>query len=160
MQSTLPTAPPPALSAVRPSAYTASAPPTPSASSLSVPTSKSRGLQLGAHKTPHSVLPHELEDELADESNAWVDGDLMDVNADEDDWTAFESAPAPAGKAVVNAVGLGFADLGTQKGGASAEDDEDPWGSIEAPSTSPPHPSYPTLSTQPRRLKAPAQTRA
>ena len=44
------------------------------------------------------TLLAELEDEATAETvNAWGNDDLMDVNADEGDWSAFESAePAPA----------------------------------------------------------------
>ncbi|TFK53983.1 ARM repeat-containing protein [Heliocybe sulcata] len=64
--------------------------------------SKAKGLQLGAHKVPASasaaVFPTELEDEVnaatsIDANNPWGNDDLMDVHADEDDWSAFETAP-------------------------------------------------------------------
>jgi len=54
-----------------------SAPPVPNGS-------RPRGMQLGAHKTSGpSVLPGGLADEAR-----WG-GDLMDVNADEDDWSTY-----------------------------------------------------------------------
>uniref|UniRef100_A0A0W0FWE6 Protein kinase domain-containing protein n=1 Tax=Moniliophthora roreri TaxID=221103 RepID=A0A0W0FWE6_MONRR len=66
-------------------------------------TSKAKGLQLGANKAPSGIAVASLAQQLADEaaaedgidSNPWGNDDLMDVNADEDDWSAFESAPAP-----------------------------------------------------------------
>ncbi|THH30408.1 hypothetical protein EUX98_g3776 [Antrodiella citrinella] len=64
--------------------------------------STSKGMQLGAHKTPASATMHDMAMGWAKEaaaevdtsgSNPWGTDDLMDVNADEDDWSAFESAP-------------------------------------------------------------------
>ncbi|PSR88589.1 hypothetical protein PHLCEN_2v5116 [Hermanssonia centrifuga] len=75
-------------------------------------TSKAKGMQLGASKVPVSAhMPAEWAEEAAAEaeaeeasrSNPWGSDDLMDVNADQDDWSAFESAPAP-----VPVIGLGF----------------------------------------------------
>ncbi|KAL0581808.1 Nuclear aminoacylation-dependent tRNA export pathway component [Marasmius crinis-equi] len=65
--------------------------------------SKARGLQLGANKVPPSVVAASLGQKLAEEaaaedgidSNPWGNDDLMDVNADQDDWSAFETAPSP-----------------------------------------------------------------
>ncbi|KAF9518113.1 hypothetical protein BS47DRAFT_1338700 [Hydnum rufescens UP504] len=59
-----------------------------------------KGLKLGANKQPSYAgvsFAEELEREASAEiRDAWGDGgDLMDVNADADDWTAFESAPPP-----------------------------------------------------------------
>lgn len=57
------------------------------------PTSKSKGLQLGANKVPASVIAAALADEWIDEtaenndSNPWGTDDLIDVNADQDDWS-------------------------------------------------------------------------
>lgn len=69
--------------------------PRPSASRLN---SSSRpkpahGMKL-AHSKPKTNLMDELAAELDDDevANAWGTDDLMDVNADMDDWTAFESA--------------------------------------------------------------------
>ncbi|KZT24267.1 ARM repeat-containing protein [Neolentinus lepideus HHB14362 ss-1] len=65
--------------------------------------SKAKGMQLGAHKAPASasvaVFPTELEEEMSaatsiEAGNPWGNDDLMDVNADDDDWSAFETAPA------------------------------------------------------------------
>jgi len=58
-------------------------------------TSKGKGLQLGANKVPSSVSMGMLADQLAEEAaataslegNPWGTEDLMDVNADEDDWS-------------------------------------------------------------------------
>ncbi|KAJ8076987.1 Nuclear aminoacylation-dependent tRNA export pathway component [Marasmius tenuissimus] len=72
--------------------------------------SKAKGLQLGANKVPPSTVAASLGQQLAEEaaaedgvdSNPWGNDDLMDVNADEDDWSAFETAPAaPSGPATV-----------------------------------------------------------
>ncbi|KAF9017526.1 ARM repeat-containing protein [Hymenopellis radicata] len=61
------------------------------------PASKGKGLQLGAHKSSSAVsaaLIDQLTEEVAAENdNPWGGDDLMDVNADEDDWSAFEVAP-------------------------------------------------------------------
>ncbi|KAJ3749224.1 armadillo-type protein [Lentinula detonsa] len=64
--------------------------------------SKTKGMQLGASKVPASITAAALAETLAEEiaaedrleSNPWGDDDLMDVNADEGDWSAFETAPA------------------------------------------------------------------
>ncbi|KAG2015871.1 other/SCY1 protein kinase [Coprinopsis cinerea AmutBmut pab1-1] len=66
---------------------------TPSSSST-----KAKPLQLGGMKSPNSAF--NLGDQLAEEfaasetASSWG-GDLMDVNADDDDWSAFETAQAP-----------------------------------------------------------------
>ncbi|TEB37493.1 hypothetical protein FA13DRAFT_1786619 [Coprinellus micaceus] len=81
--------------------------PAPNGSSLSAPSSipqdrpspsKGKGLQLGskvsgALATP--VMPDELAEEIAatETANAWGTDDLIDVHNDDDDWSAFESAP-------------------------------------------------------------------
>ncbi|KAJ7782912.1 hypothetical protein B0H16DRAFT_1494832 [Mycena metata] len=77
---------------------------TPPCYGVSTPTpSKSKAMQLGAHKVPASVAAAALVEQLAEEaaaaegdSNPWGNDDLIDVNADEDDWSAFESAPPVA----------------------------------------------------------------
>ncbi|CAK5281427.1 unnamed protein product [Mycena citricolor] len=65
--------------------------------------SKSKAMQLGANKIPPSVAAAALAEQLAEEAaasaadidgNPWESEDLMDVNADADDWSAFETAPA------------------------------------------------------------------
>ncbi|QRV93771.1 kinase-like protein [Ceratobasidium sp. AG-Ba] len=79
---------------------TASALPSPAASVSTLP-HHGKAMQLGA-KQPAKSLPLEENDgwgvdsNAADVANAWGDGDLMDVNADADDWGAFEEAtPEP-----------------------------------------------------------------
>lgn len=64
--------------------------------------SLSAGMKLGATKAkaPSSSLADTLAGEWDDADdggveNAWGTDDLIDVNADEDDWAAFESAPVP-----------------------------------------------------------------
>lgn len=65
-------------------------------SGVSTPTvSKSKAMQLGAHKVPASVAAAALVEQLAEEAaaaegegNPWGNDDLIDVNADEDDWSA------------------------------------------------------------------------
>lgn len=64
-------------------------------SGVSSPTpSKSKAMQLGAHKVPASVAAAALVEQLAEEAaaaesdgNPWGNDDLIDVNADEDDWS-------------------------------------------------------------------------
>jgi SCY1-like protein 1 len=64
--------------------------------------SSSSGMKLGGVKAKSSVP--RVEDIIADEwqdaedngvESAWGNDDLIDVNADTDDWAAFESAPVP-----------------------------------------------------------------
>ena len=72
------TLPPPVPSETKPTHSTqTSPPPVPSGS-------KPRGMQLGAHKTS---VPSALPGGLAEEAR-WG-GDLMDVNADTDDWSTY-----------------------------------------------------------------------
>jgi len=119
-----------------------SAPPVPNGS-------KPTAMRLGAHKTSGSIA---LPGGLAEEAR-WG-GDLMDVNADEDDWNEFESAPAESGN--FNALEIGR---------SGATDDEDPWAAFEDPAptpvpipvtelTSPPVPSPPTSVAAPVRTLA------
>ena len=71
--------------------------PTPSTSALSSPgivqptptpaPMKGRSMQLGGAKKGNTIPG----------IDPWGNGDLMDVNADEGDWTAFESAPSTLG---------------------------------------------------------------
>ena len=73
-------------------------------SSIGVKKAESRvqsGMKLGSKGKPQApevnladTLVGEWEEEEGVE-NAWGDGDLIDVNADTDDWAAFESAPVP-----------------------------------------------------------------
>ncbi|OWZ36136.1 SCY1-like [Cryptococcus neoformans c45] len=58
----------------------------------------SGGMKLaGAKKAPGKSLADQLAGEWEEEDggNAWGTDDLIDVNADDDDWSAFESAPVP-----------------------------------------------------------------
>ncbi|CAE6457198.1 N-terminal kinase-like protein AltName: Full=SCY1-like protein 1 [Rhizoctonia solani AG-1 IB] len=76
-----------------------SALPSPAASIATGP-SHGKGMQLGTKAGPKPSLSEEdgwgADSRAADVANAWGDGDLMDVNADSDDWGAFEAAaPAP-----------------------------------------------------------------
>ncbi|KAF8904359.1 armadillo-type protein [Gymnopilus junonius] len=72
-------------------------------SSQSVPnsqtTTKTKAMQLSSNKIPGNIALDILAEEAATSSamdgNPWG-SDLIDVNADDDDWSAFESAPTPA----------------------------------------------------------------
>ncbi|KAG6866653.1 hypothetical protein C0991_000763 [Blastosporella zonata] len=77
-----------------------------SASPLSSPpvqsVSRAKGMQLGANKVPLSttatILAEQWADDTADSAsteNPWGSDDLIDINADEEDWSAFETAPTP-----------------------------------------------------------------
>ncbi|SJK97742.1 uncharacterized protein ARMOST_00995 [Armillaria ostoyae] len=65
--------------------------------------SQSKGLQLSATKSSGAAaaaLVKQLAEEAEAEdtnldSNPWGSDDLIDVNADDDDWSAFETAPTP-----------------------------------------------------------------
>lgn len=54
-------------------------------------------MQLGANKVPGGISISALADQLADEAaasasvegNPWGSDDLIDVNADDDDWSEF-----------------------------------------------------------------------
>ncbi|KAH9940496.1 uncharacterized protein BXZ73DRAFT_42907 [Epithele typhae] len=76
-------------------------------------TSRSKGMQLGASKVPTSTsgIPDWAEEAAAEvgpsTSNPWGNDDLMDVNADADDWSAFETAPPPASTSGPTDFGLG-----------------------------------------------------
>jgi SCY1-like protein 1 len=61
-----------------------------------IPKSKSKGMQLGASKVPQGSLAEEWAEEAAAEvglgvnasgENPWGGDDLMDINADDDDWS-------------------------------------------------------------------------
>lgn len=62
---------------------------------LGSPVSRAKGMQLGANKIPASVASAALAVQLADEvaaaegveGNPWGSDDLMDVNADDGDWS-------------------------------------------------------------------------
>jgi len=62
-------------------------------------------LRLGANKASSTIAIDSLVDKLAEEAaefatvegNPWGSDDLIDINADADDWGAFESGPTSAG---------------------------------------------------------------
>ncbi|KAJ7502830.1 armadillo-type protein [Mycena galericulata] len=94
-------------------------------SGVSPPTApKSKAMQLGAHKVPASVAAAALVEQLAEEAaaaegegNPWGNDDLIDVNADEDDWSAFETAQ-PTVSAEANGI-------------APHSPNDNPWGEIQ-----------------------------
>jgi len=102
--------------------------------------SKAKGLQLGANKVPPSVAAAALAAQLAEEtaaandisgSNPWGTDDLIDVNADQDDWSAFESAPPLRVEAKHDTVELGFGGIGNTNGntnGSISHQFDEPWG--------------------------------
>jgi SCY1-like protein 1 len=142
--------------------------------------SRAKGMQLGASKVPASVaaasLAAQLEEEAAAEEgvegNPWGTDDLIDINADEDDWSAFESAPIPptiVEPKPLSAVGYGLNGTTLRDGTSSIPDQsDDPWGGVDSgniggmgsnpwnsdddPWRKDPTPTYPSLSTQPRNL--------
>lgn len=135
--------------------------PVSSASSSANP-SRSKGLQLGGNKAPASTLAAQLAEEVANEagsgsSRLWND-DLIDIHADEGDWSAFESAPPTVDSKVASATdGLGF---GLSLRASSPSPDE--WGAMASSSrptsrspdswrTSHPSQITHTLAPQPRR---------
>ncbi|CAE6462416.1 unnamed protein product [Rhizoctonia solani] len=75
-----------------------SALPSPAATIATVP-SHGKGMQLGTKTSSKQPLGEDgwgADSGAADVANAWGDGDLIDVNADADDWGAFEAAaPGP-----------------------------------------------------------------
>lgn len=92
--------------------------------------SKAKGMHLGANKVPAGVqasssVPDWAQEAAAEidagQGNPWGNDDLMDVNADQDDWSAFETAP------VAPVVGLGFGDVLAPNGG------DDPWANTGSP---------------------------
>ncbi|KAG8765096.1 hypothetical protein FRC12_007683 [Ceratobasidium sp. 428] len=81
-------------------APTTSGLPSPAASIATVP-SHGKAMQLGTKHSNKSLIGDDdgwgVDSSTADVANAWGDGDLMDVNADADDWGAFEEGtPEPA----------------------------------------------------------------
>jgi SCY1-like protein 1 len=72
-----------------------SSPTFPPQTRLNGSTPRARALQLGANKVPAGLAAASLAQQLADEaaaedgieSNPWGNDDLMDVNADENDWS-------------------------------------------------------------------------
>ncbi|KAJ7755752.1 armadillo-type protein [Mycena maculata] len=111
-------------------------------SGVSTPTpSKSKAMQLGAHKVPSSVAAAALVEQLAEEAaaaegegNPWGDGgDLMDVNADEDDWSAFETAQPDVPSVESNGFG-GRASLPSPDPWAESQSTDDGvWGNSSQP---------------------------
>lgn len=99
--------------------------------------SKSKAMQLGAHKVPASVAAAALVEQLAEvaaaaevDGNPWGD-DLIDVNADEDDWSAFETAQTTVDAPSLQEANRPSAqvwDLNQGKG----VDEDDVWGSSRA----------------------------
>jgi SCY1-like protein 1 len=80
-----------------------------SSASPSTNPSRSKGLQLGGHKAPTSTLAEEVANEAGQGSSRLWNDDLIDINADEGDWSAFESAPPAAESKLASAAdGLGF----------------------------------------------------
>ncbi|KAG8744486.1 hypothetical protein FRC10_010051 [Ceratobasidium sp. 414] len=83
-----------------PSAPAASALPSPAASIAAMP-SHGKAMQLGTKQPNKNLIGDDdgwgADSSTADVANAWGDDDLIDVNADADDWGAFEEAiPEPA----------------------------------------------------------------
>ena len=89
--------------------------------------SKPKGMQLGSHKTSGGVFPGGLGGE---EEVRW-DGDLMDVNADADDWSTY----TPSLTKTQQLIKLLLIDAFESAPPAA----EDPWGAFEDP-TPPPVP--------------------
>ncbi|KAG1766920.1 hypothetical protein EV702DRAFT_1148475 [Suillus placidus] len=130
--------------------------------SPSVNPSRSKGLQLGGNKAPASTLAEEVANEALQSSRLWKDN-LIDINADEGDWTAFESAsPAMESKLASTTDSLGF---GISVWASSPTTDE--WGAMASssrPTSRSPDPwrtSHPPqishmLSPQPRRSIVPS----
>ncbi|KAI9510088.1 armadillo-type protein [Russula earlei] len=126
--------PPPVANGTKPTlSNQSSAPPVPNGS-------RPRGMQLGTHKASQTALPGELAEEAR-----WG-GDLMDVNADEDDWNGFESATTEFGDS--NLIGMGR---------GSVPDDEDPWAAFEDPAPPPVPIPVTELTSLPIPPSAPAR---
>ncbi|KAG2091950.1 uncharacterized protein F5147DRAFT_722621 [Suillus discolor] len=115
---------------------------------------RSKGLQLGGNKAPTSTLADEVANEAGQGSSRLWNDDLIDINADEGDWSAFESAPpAVESKLASTTDSLGF---GITLRPSSPIPDE--WGAMASSSrptsrSSTSHPSQisRTLSPHPRR---------
>ncbi|OBZ68346.1 N-terminal kinase-like protein [Grifola frondosa] len=95
-------------------------------------TSSAKAMHLGASKASTSLnVPPEWAEEAAAEleasqSNPWGNDDLMDVNADQDDWSAFESAAVTD----TQNVGLGLGDVHRRNGSFAAQELNDPWADL------------------------------
>ena len=89
-------------------------------------------MQLGGNKQTSALKTAALAAELAGEVeaeavNAWGNDDLMDVNADDDDWSAFATAPTAAGSSAVGrstGAGLGFGEISSFKAPTLSVDGE------------------------------------
>jgi hypothetical protein len=60
-----------------------------SSASPSTNPSRSKGLQLGGNKVPTSTLAEEVANEAGQGSSRLWNDDLIDINADEGDWSMF-----------------------------------------------------------------------
>lgn len=86
-------------------------------------------MQLGANKVLPSIAASILAEQWAEEisesagaENPWGNDDLIDVNADEDDWSAFETAaPMIVVPKPITPVGLGLGVIGNGNGGSSRD---------------------------------------
>ncbi|KAG1807572.1 hypothetical protein EV424DRAFT_1474168 [Suillus variegatus] len=118
---------------------------------------RSKGLQLGGNKAPTSTLADEVANEAGQGSSRSWNDDLIDINADEGDWSAFESAPpAVESKLASTTDGLGF-------GISLRPSSPNEWGAMASSSrptsrssTSRPSQISRTLSPQPRRSIVPS----
>ncbi|KAN0090665.1 hypothetical protein V8E55_004231 [Tylopilus felleus] len=110
-----------------------------------------KGLQLGGRKTNAQTVAAQLAGQVAaDEggNNTWSNNDLMDMNADEGDWSAFESAPAVAVAKFTSAADLGF-----DTSHPSSPNGEDEWGAMDTVATLWGSPQPPrALTPQPQTL--------
>jgi SCY1-like protein 1 len=69
---------------------------------IGVSTSRSKGMQLGTNKIPAGVTTTSLAAQLAEEAaaedgtdgNPWGNDDLIDINADQDDWSKWHFPPS------------------------------------------------------------------
>jgi SCY1-like protein 1 len=129
-----------------------------SSASPSTNPSRGKGLQLGGNKAPTSTLAEEVANEAGQGSSRLWNDDLIDINADEGDWSAFESAPPAAESKLASATdGLGFGI--SLRASSPILDDWGAMASSSRPTSRSPDPwrtSHPsqvsrTLSPQPRR---------
>ncbi|KAG6370974.1 armadillo-type protein [Boletus reticuloceps] len=102
---------------------------TPSRTIPSTSFAQPKGLQLGGSNTNAKAVAVQLAEKVAAEeggNSTWAGNDLMDVNADEGDWNAFESAPAAVVSRFTSAADLGF---GTSR--SNSPKGEDDWGTMD-----------------------------